>query len=138
MSRKLVYIFAKAQFAAFFGGIFDYMVMIGCTEFLHIHYTRSIIISGLLGALVNFSINRYWTYSAHKSAFSYQLLRFYMVVLGSIFLKSTGTWLITENFHLDYKFSRLIVDLFVSIGFNFMLQKYWVFKKKEDYQAETA
>lgn len=137
MSRKTIYTFAKAQFSAFFGGMFDFMVMIGCTEFLGIHYTKSIIIGGLLGALVNFSINRYWTFhSPDRPSYKKQLIRFYVVVLGSIALKSSGTYFVTEFFTLNYKFSRLIVDLFVSVGFNFTLQKYWVFRHKKAYQPE--
>ena len=131
MSKKTIFTFAKAQFSAFFGGMFDYMVMIGCTEFLGFHYVESIIISGLLGALVNFSINRYWTFdSPERPSYRAQLIRFYIVVLGSIALKSSGTYFLTERFIIDYKFSRLIIDLFVSIGFNFTLQKYWVFRKE--------
>jgi putative flippase GtrA len=137
MSRKTIQTFAKAQFSAFFGGMFDYMVMIGCTEFLHVHYAGSIIISGLMGALVNFSINRYWTFpSPDKPSYKKQLIRFYIVVLGSIALKSSGTFFLTERFLIDYKFSRLIIDLFVSVGFNFTLQKYWVFRHKDEYQTQ--
>jgi putative flippase GtrA len=130
--KHSIFTFGKAQFSAFVGGVFDYGVMVFCTEFLNIYYAESIVISGLLGAMVNFSINRYWTFQNTEAALKNQLLKFYMVVLGSIVLKSSGTFFITENFLLDYKISRLIVDLFVSLGFNFTLQKYWVFKKEEN------
>jgi putative flippase GtrA len=126
----------KAQLSAFIGGAFDYFVMIACTEGLNIYYARSIIISGLLGALVNFSINRYWTYNAGERGLTTQLMKFYLVVLGSILLKSYGTYYVTEALSIDYRITRLIVDLFVSIGFNFVLQKYWVFRKAEIYQPE--
>lgn len=130
--KHSIFTFGKAQFSAFVGGIFDYGVMIFCTEFLKIYYAESIVISGLLGAMVNFSINRYWTFQNTEAGLRNQLLKFYLVVLGSIVLKSSGTFFVTENFLLDYKISRLIVDLFVSLGFNFTLQKYWVFRKEEN------
>ena len=126
----------KAQISAFIGGMFDYGVMVACTELLHIYYARSIIISGLLGALVNFSINRYWTYGARQIAVYNQLVKFYIVVLGSILLKSYGTYYVTESFMIDYKITRLLVDLVVSVGFNFVLQKYWVFRTEKVYQTE--
>ena len=103
--------------------------MILLTEFAHLHYTRSIIISGVLGAVVNFSLNRYWAFKKHDESYRRQLRRFIFVVAGSIALKSSGTYLLTELLHLDYKISRLFVDAVVSLGFNFTLQKYWVFKK---------
>jgi putative flippase GtrA len=126
----------KAQISAFIGGVFDYVIMVGCTELLHVHYTRSIVISGLVGALVNFSINRYWTYGSNQIAVTSQLIKFYIVVLGSILLKSYGTWWWTEGFFIDYKITRLLVDLVVSIGWNYVLQKYWVFRKEKVYQPE--
>ncbi len=126
----------KAQISAFIGGVFDYAVMIACTELLAIYYARSIVISGLLGALVNFTINRYWTYNSNERGLSAQLTKFYLVVLGSILLKSYGTYYVTEAFSMDYRITRLLVDLFVSIGFNFVLQKYWVFRKEDVLQAD--
>lgn len=128
-------VFSKAQFSAFVGGITDYLFMILFTEVFHMHYTISIVIGGIIGAVVNFSINKRWTFRSNENGYensmSQQLLKFIFVVLNSIFLKSSGTYLITTFFRLDYKISRIIIDLFVSIAFNFTLQKFWVFKKKE-------
>ncbi|WP_316821105.1 GtrA family protein [Pedobacter gandavensis] len=130
--KKSVFVFAKAQVSAFSGGIIDYLIMIACTEFLHIHYTISIAIGGIIGAIVNFSINRYWTFNANQAnqlPVGSQLVKFVCVVAGSIFLKSSGTYLLTNLLSLDYKITRIMVDILVSLCFNYTLQKYWVFKK---------
>lgn len=127
-----VLVFTKAQASAFIGGVVDYLLMITITETLHIHYTISIAISGTIGAIVNFSINRTWTFHSkehpYKSSSFIQLLKFIPVVINSIFLKSSGTYLITTFLGVDYKISRLIADLIVSILFNYTLQRFWVFK----------
>jgi putative flippase GtrA len=131
--RKQFYVFAKAQVSAFSGGMLDYLVMIAFTELLHIHYTISILISGVIGAVLNFTVNRYWTFQstvAYKSPVGIQLIKFVMVVAGSIMLKSAGTYLVTTWLILDYKISRILVDIIVSLGFNYTLQTYWVFKKE--------
>lgn len=130
--KKSAFVFAKAQVSAFSGGIVDYLIMIACTEFLHIHYTISIAIGGVIGAIVNFSINRYWTFNANQSnqlPVGNQLVKFVCVVAGSILLKSSGTYLFTNMLSLDYKITRIMVDILVSLCFNYTLQKYWVFKK---------
>ena len=127
--RHSLYTFGKAQFSAFIGGMFDYALMIVLTEYGHLHYTRSIIVSGLFGAVINFSLNRYWTFNNRDVSKRRQLRRFIFVVLGSIALKSSGTYMLTELWHLDYKISRLCIDAVVSLGFNFTLQKYWVYKR---------
>jgi len=128
-----VFVFAKAQLSAFLGGLIDYGVMIFCTEVLGIYYPISIAIGGVIGAIFNFSVNRYWTFNndkASKAPVGAQLVKFIFVVAGSIFLKSTGTYLFTNWLKINYKFSRIIVDIIVSLGFNYLLQTYWVFKKK--------
>ena len=83
----------------------------------------------MFGAVVNFSLNRYWAFNSTNASTVSQLRRFVLVVLGSVALKSSGTYLFTETFLIDYKFSRLMTDAIVSFGFNYTLQKFWVFKK---------
>lgn len=128
-------IFSKAQLSAFVGGLTDYFVMIFFTELFHLHYTLSIVIGGIIGAIVNFSLNKTWTFRsrdvAYKNTVRQQLMRFVLVVINSIFLKSMGTYAITTFLKLDYKISRIIVDLIVSIAFNYTLQRFWVFRKKK-------
>ncbi len=141
MVKKIFnYSFAKAQLSAFIGGCVDYMIMIVCTEFIHLHYTISIAIGGIIGAAVNFSLNRHWTFSAieenSKDSLRIQLAKFIPVVMGSIILKSSGTYLFTTFTKLDYKISRLIIEAIVSLGFNYLLQKYWVFNYKIDKDKE--
>ncbi|WP_419800911.1 GtrA family protein [Mucilaginibacter sp.] len=129
---KPIFTFAKAQISAFLGGMLDYAVMIACTELLHIHYTISIIISGTIGAVLNFSLNRYWSFkgqNSNEAPVGSQLVKFCLMVAGSVLLKAFGTYLLTSSLKLDYRISRLIIDVIVSLGFNYVLQNYWVFKK---------
>lgn len=121
--------FFKAQFSAFTGGMVDYVIMILGVEILGFSVRMAIIISGMIGAVVNFTINRYWTFKNDSTPVGEQLWKFIIVVLGSIFLKSQGTPLLADLTGIDYKITRLIVELIVSLGFNFTLQKFWVFKK---------
>ena len=138
MKKKFsLLVFLKAQASAFIGGLADYGIMIVCTELLHIHYTISILISGILGAVINFLINRKWTYKAENSPVGSQIFKFIIVVLGSVLLKSGGTYLLTNWLALDYKFSRILTDLVVSLGFNYTLQTFWVFKAGK-HSKETA
>jgi putative flippase GtrA len=127
--------FTKAQLSAFIGGVSDYGIMVFLTEviFGEAYYPLSIAISGTLGAVINFSLNKYWAFRPKEQCYKFtlpqQLRRFIIVVISSILLKITGTWLITHFIGIDYKISRLITDLFVSLGFNYSLQRYWVFSK---------
>jgi putative flippase GtrA len=130
-----LHIFGKAQLSAFIGGIVDYLLMIFITEVFGIHYTISIGISGIIGAFVNFSLNRRWSFRSQELNYMHsrtnQISRFVIVVLNSIVLKSAGTYLFTTLLSIDYKFSRIITDLIVSLVFNYTLQRHWVFKKEK-------
>jgi putative flippase GtrA len=135
-----VKVFLKAQVSAFSGGVTDYGLMILLTEWLHIHFTISILVSGTLGGIVNFCINRFWAFKSndgYHSSTRWQLIRFFMVVLGSISLKSAGTYWLQQSLHIDYKIGRLLTDSIVSYGFNYPLMKYWVFKINNLSDAEA-
>ncbi|KAF2510580.1 GtrA family protein [Flavobacterium foetidum] len=130
-TKKAILTFLKAQVAAFLGGITDYGLMILLTEAFKLHFAFSILISGTVGAIINFSINRFWVFknkSGYSSHINSQLLKFGLVVLGSISLKSFGTLILQNAFQIDYRIGRVITDLFVSYGFNYPLIKYWVFR----------
>ena len=121
--------FLKAQLSAFVGGMVDYGVMICGVELFGLPVSTSIVISGTIGAVVNFSINRYWTFKDQDTPVGDQLWKFVVMVIGSILLKSQGTPFLTDITGIDYRITRLMVELVVSLGFNFTLQKYWVFRK---------
>ncbi|WP_134089359.1 GtrA family protein [Olivibacter sp. XZL3] len=134
LKKSSIYTFIKAQFSAFLGGIVDYSVMVICTELLYIHYTISIIVGGMIGALINFMVNLNWTFKAtarvdQRGGILIQLAKFASMVGGSVLLKSSGTYLLTETVQMDYRIGRIVVDLLVSLGFNYTLQRYWVFKR---------
>ncbi len=92
--KRNILTFLQAQVAAFLGGITDYGVMILLTEVFKLHFTFSILISGTVGAIINFSINRFWVFkrqSGYSNQINSQFFKFSVVVLGSISLKSFGT-----------------------------------------------
>ena len=114
--------------ASFAGGMSDYGIMLLLTEVFGVYYVLSIMIGGVVGGIIMYSINRYWTFKATSVKKRSQVPKFIIVVLGSIALKSSGTWLMTEFLHVDYRISRIIVDVVVAMGWNFTMQKLWVFK----------
>ena len=70
MVEKL-FTFTKAQLSASVGGIIDYLIMIFLTEFFHVYYMISIVISGIIGAGINFSLNKIWTFNSKDVGMCY-------------------------------------------------------------------
>ena len=128
MSSKVV-TFLKAQLSAFLGGLFDFGVYSACYKLLHISAPFSNAISGSLGAVVNFLINRYWSFGSTQTSVGSQLWKFILVVIGSITLKSLGIHLLVDIWHVHFLISKAIVEIIVSLGFNYTLQRFWVFRK---------
>ena len=130
---KHIIVFTKAQFSALIGGMVDYGIMIFVVEVFHIHYTLGIVIGGIVGAFINFTLNKQWTFNSagavYRNSLFKQLLKFSITVINSIMLKSSGTYFLSTFFSIDYKITRIMVDIVVSTCFNFTLQKEWVFKK---------
>lgn len=131
---KGILTFTKSQASAFIGGMVDYGLMVFTTEMFHIHYLIGIVIGGVIGALVNFTLNKLWAFKEkdlkYTNSLKNQLFKFTITVLNSIMLKSMGTYILTSRLGLDYKISKLVVDLVVSVLFNYTLQKEWVFRKE--------
>jgi putative flippase GtrA len=143
--------FVKAQLSAFVGIVVDYAVMIFFTAIVGFHFTLSIAIGGVIGAAVNFSINKIWTFQTKKSSYQFnlsqQLWRFICVLIISIVLKIIGTfgltslvlhffegetifgYVIVESF--IYKYCRLVIDILVFCFVNYKLQRHWVFRSME-------
>lgn len=121
--------FLKAQLSAFLGGMSDLGIYTICYTVLLCTAPLSNVISGSLGAIVNFMINRYWSFKVTERSLGSQLWKFVFVVLGSISLKTLGIHVLVDLWFWHFLVSKLIVELIVSLGFNFTLQKYWVFRK---------
>ena len=120
--------FLKAQLSAFVGGLSDLGIYSFCYKVFLISAPFSNVISGSFGAVVNFTINRYWSFRKTDQSIESQLWKFILVVIGSIALKSVGIYLFVELCNWHFILSKLLVELVVSLGFNFTLQKFWVFR----------
>ena len=128
MSERLK-VFLKAQLSAFIGGLSDFGIYTFCYTVLKFTAPFSNVISGSLGAIVNFTINRYWSFDNTETSLGSQLWKFVLVVIGSITLKSLGIHLLVDIWHVHFLLSKAIVEIIVSLGFNYTLQRFWVFKK---------
>lgn len=122
--------FFKAQLSSLLATAADVMVMVLAVEAAGLHYTLAVLIGALSGAGTNFMINRYWSFGAAKASVKQQGLRYALVWAGSVALNVGGVYLLTGLLSLPYLFSRIIVAVSVGLGFNYVLQKQFVFAAK--------
>lgn len=120
--------FLSAQVAAFIGTAVDFGMVVFLTEIFGIWYVVSNAVGAMCGAVTNFFLGRNWVFSATQNKISHQAFRYFLVATGSMILNTLGVYILTEFTSLNYIFSKVIVAVFIAFTFNFLLQKYFVFK----------
>ena len=81
--------------------------------------------SFLLGTVVAFIINKYWTFEKHEKSYK-EMMKF-----GILYSLTLGANVMTNNIVLEYTsliFLAFLVATGVSTVLNFIGQKFWVFK----------
>ena len=91
----------------------------------------------VVGALVNYSMNRVWTFQS-KDAPSPQLLRYALVSATGAALNSGGMTLLLHYLHWGPSLSWIVIRLLVSWGWNLPLQRFFVFSKGAQQAAELS
>lgn len=100
-------------------------------------------IGAIAGGIINCIINYRFTFHASSVDFRAVIVKYTMVWLGSVILNSSGTeaiywvlvhwpWLETIGFEPDgyYATARLFTSLVVSWGWNFILQRNFVYRNR--------
>lgn len=126
--KSLSKLFLSAQVAALIGTAVDFLATIFFTEVFGILYWVSNAMGAALGALTNFLLGRYWVFDAQHQKVTGQAFRYVLVSAGSLILNTLGVYLLTENFAMDYRISKMIIAVIVAVSYNFILQKTFVYK----------
>jgi putative flippase GtrA len=119
--------FMRFQFTAVIATSIDFSVTIFLKEFYHVYYPVAVCCGAIAGAITAFSINRFWVFASLGGHPLSQGLRYLLVVAGSIFLNTSGTWLITEFIKLPYLISKASMALIVGFTYSYYFSKRFVF-----------
>jgi putative flippase GtrA len=119
--------FFRFQFTAIVATMVDFLMTIFFKEVCNVHYSYAVALGATCGAVTAFTINRYWVFRAVKTHAIRQAIRYILVVIGSVVLNTSGTYLVTEKFHLQYLVSKIIVGLVVGFTYSYQLSRRFVF-----------
>jgi putative flippase GtrA len=123
-----MYTFLKAQLSSFLSSLADYCCMVLAVEFFGWWYVLGSSLGTITGGLVNFSLGRSWVFDPGNKAAAIQLFRYILVWIGYFLLVTSGVYLFTHFFHVNYLISKVSVTLMLGISYNYPLQKVFVFK----------
>ena len=122
--------FVKHQAASVFTTVVDFSTMILCVHFLGIPPVWATGVGAGVGAVTNFTLGRRWIFENRQDHAGGQAARYAVISGISLLLNMAGEWLVHDVLHLEYVIARAIVAVCVSVGWNFPMQRNFVFGKK--------
>jgi len=108
--------------------IFDFSVLVFCTEVLAMHYLYSNIAGYAVGLVVSYTINVIWVFNyrrfngKQRREFAY----FTLIVLFGLVTSELVLWLVTESSEIHYTWAKVVATFFVFL-FNFITKKWLLF-----------
>jgi len=119
--------FVKAQVASLSASIIDFLTTLVCTQVFHVWYVLGSVLGTTAGGIVNFMMGRNWVFESRERKMHIQIFKYIIVWTGNLLLTTAGVYLVTHYLHVNYILSKIIVSCTVGTGYNFLMQKKFVF-----------
>jgi putative flippase GtrA len=87
-------------------------------------------IGAAVGGLSNFLLGRHWIFSAQDGHAGEQAWRYALVSGASLGLNAGGEYILHDRLGIQYLLARVIIASVVSIGWNYPIQRYFVYRAK--------
>jgi putative flippase GtrA len=123
-----MFIFLKAQAASIIATIVDFLTTILLVKFFGCWYVIATAVGTIAGGITHFSMGRHWVFSAADGEIHSQALKYFLVWGVYILLSTAFVFVITNYADINYLISKIIVSIILSISYNYVLHKKFVFK----------
>lgn len=122
--------FGRSVITSIFSTAVDYGVLNALYYWLHVDYRIATFIASTIGFLTNFTLNRWWAFEAREGKLHWQFVRSLPIQVGSTTWQVLGMWLFVDGFGVAVWISKLIVAMLVYLGWNYPMNRHFVFGKK--------
>ncbi|HEU4552663.1 MAG TPA: GtrA family protein [Chitinophaga sp.] len=120
--------FIKAQASSLVATCFDFLTTIVLVNVFGWWYLAGSVTGTIAGGVLNFMLGRLWTFNAADARIEWQFIKYALVWAGSLLLNAAGVFVITHYIGASYIISKIITSVAVGIGYNYVLQKKFVFR----------
>ncbi len=120
--------FVRFQVVSLTATSVDFSIALFLHNVLEVYYVSATSLGSVCGACTSFFLGRNWAFVNKKGKLRKQAIRFIIINLFSIFINSTAVFFFKENFQLSFLASRVSVAVLVGIFFNFLMNRYFVFR----------
>jgi putative flippase GtrA len=110
--------------------VLDLGTLTALVELFGVDYRIATFVGTIAGCASNFAINRAWAFEATAGKPHLQLARFVPVQAGASALHTAGVWALTGVARLPYLASKLVVAIAVYLGWNYPLNRRFVFSRE--------
>lgn len=127
--------FVKAQASSIISTAVDFSVTFVLKYLMGTWFFAASVIGNVCGGITNFLLGRNWVFSSRENGVGGQALKYLVVWLGNLALNAGGVYLFTEIIKLEEWMSKIVISVIVSIGYNYVFQKFFVFRKRAPQNA---
>jgi len=120
--------FLKANAASLIASFCDFLITIVIKEWLDADPLLASVTGTVSGGVINFFIGRYWVFEARHLNVYHQGRRYFIIWAGNLLLNASGVYILLHYVGFNYILAKLITSVIVAVGFNYPLQKRYVFK----------
>lgn len=107
--------------------VIDYVLLYFCTEFLHIHYLISSIISFTVSVIFNYILSIKWVFDVKKKQDVKDFVIFIILSVVGLGINSLIMYVMVEKFGVYYMLSKIVSTAVVMV-YNFITRKIFVEK----------
>ncbi len=97
------------------------------TVHLGFHYQIANVTSFIISSLNGFVLNKIWVFKSESNKYFNQIIKYYFVYISSLLLSMLMSFVYIELFG-GYVFLSPIINLFITVPYNYMLSKLWIYK----------
>ncbi|MBT8231748.1 MAG: GtrA family protein [Saprospiraceae bacterium] len=120
--------FFRSQIGAITATGVDISSLFILTEYLKIYYVISAGIASGLGAIVSFTILRYWAFEKRDKPIISQISKYIIVSILILLLNMGGIYIFTDIAGFNYLIAKIIIAVLIGVFISFPLFRYWVYK----------
>ena len=122
-----MYTFLKSQTASLVATAADFTLTFFCVELVGVWYGAASVLGTVFGAVVHFSISRRWVFLSGRQPVGRQAVRYAIVWAGYLVLSFLLLVSLTSYTGMSYGVIKVLVAVGLGIGYNYVLQKNFVF-----------
>lgn len=120
--------FLRTQAASLVATILDFALTVLLVDIFGVWYALANVVGNVSGAMINFTIGRFWAFEATGKPVTSQVWKYILVWLGYVVINFLSLIIIKASFGVDYRIAKLLVALVLSVTYNYPLQKSFIFK----------